>query len=268
MVDTKIEWAEKSWNPYTGCSKISEGCLNCYAERMARRLAGRYGYPKESPFQVTWHPERLIEPFKWRKSRRIFVCSMGDLFHYFVTEQGQQIVMNTIFGCPHHIFMCLTKRPENAWLYFKNNPIPKNLWFGVSVENQKRADDRIPILLQIPAKVRFVSIEPMLGPVDLGQYLYPYKTLVNGKSLGSKLHWVILGGETGPGARPRHPDWPRKVRDDCQEAGVPFFFKRWGDCPYPQNTDISDWVDAGYDPYDKKAGGRLLDGRLWEQWPE
>jgi len=257
MSDTKIEWAEKSWNPITGCSAISEGCTHCWARRMAKRLAGRYGYPKDDPFRVTMH-DKLWEPKHWKKPRRVFVCSMGDLFHDDVSGYVIHCIFKIIKWNRDHTFIFLTKRPERMRRIWMNidGPSPDNAWLGVSVENQKRADERIPILLQIPAKVRFVSIEPMLGSVDLYQWIHD-----------DVLQWVILGGETGPGARPMHPDWARSVRDQCQEAGVPFFFKTWGDLRFTKPTDISGWVDASYDPYDKR-GGRELDGRLWEEWPE
>ena len=261
MSDTKIEWAEKSWNPITGCSAISEGCTHCWARRMAKRLAGRYGYPKDDPFRVTFHFEKLDEPRKWRKPRRIFICSMGDLFHDDVQIYMLLQIFSIMQDLKEHTFLALTKRPENMLKWIKTCSCPNNLWLGVSVETQKRADERIPILLQIPAKVRFVSIEPMLGPVDL------FNTIQSFRQRWTDLSWVILGGETGPGARPMQPDWARSVRDQCQEAGVPFFFKTWGDLRFTKPTDISGWVDASYDPYDKR-GGRELDGRLWEEWPE
>ena len=258
MGSTKIEWATKSWNPVTGCSPISEGCAHCYAARMANRLRGRCGYPKDEPFQVTIHEDRLEDPMRWKKPQRIFVGSMTDLFlkepnfdsvrdHY-----GRFIppIFDVIDQCPHHTFMFLTKRPSHmaqvlcgewscdaygdSWHFREGKPMA-NVWIGVTCENQARADERIPILLQIPAAKRFVSLEPMLGEVDLREYVWerpirPSVGLMEERLVyRPSLDWVILGGETGPGARPMHPDWVRSVRDQCQAAGVPFFFKQWGE---------------------------------------
>lgn len=261
---TKIEWAEETWNPVTGCSPISEGCRNCYAARMAKRLAGRCGYPEGEPFRVTLHPDKLDQPMRWKKPRMIFVCSMGDLFHEDVPTTFIDQVLEIIASCPQHTFIALTKRPENLehkiYGITPDNPyrllgggdyLP-NLWLGVTAENQQRADERIPVLLQIPAAVRFVSVEPMLGPVDLtkislgpnGHGLTFYHNSLNGWSTGynaethkqkvsrndqfSRLDWVICGGESGPGARPMHPDWVRSIRDQCRDAGVAFYMKQMG----------------------------------------
>lgn len=271
MGKSKIEWCDTVWNPITGCSPVSEGCLNCWAKRMARRLAGRYGYP-ESPneFDVTWHPDRMQQVYTWRKPRRVFVCSMSDLFHADVPK----LAMNRVFWnmkSPqnrHHTFMVLTKRPKRmaervaeAVEWEEWGAGPDNIELGVTIENQKRADERISILLQIPAAVRFVSIEPMLGPVGLGNIQLDSQTRYNalegcgttsrgvGGQMspnvhGSSLDWVVVGAETGPGARPMDPDWARGVRDQCVEAGVPFFYKRGSN------------------------GSRLLDGRMWEEYPK
>lgn len=187
MAETKIEWADVVWNPITGCTPISEGCQNCYARRIAYRLKGRFGYPENDPFRVTFHGERLEEPLKWKKSRRIFVCSMGDLFHENIPFEWINDIFGIIMMVPQHVFMLLTKRPERALEYHQyseyeftdgsgkletsNWEWPVNIWLGVTAENQKRADERIPVLLQIPASERFVSIEPMLGPIDLLNYL-------------------------------------------------------------------------------------------------
>jgi len=184
MSDTKIEWATKSWNPVTGCTPISEGCKNCYAKRMSKRMRGRYGYPADDPFRVSLHINKLDEPSTWVKPQKVFVCSMGDLFHKDVPIKFFSDIMDTIIQNQKHTFMLLTKRPERMlelledraedwklalpWQY--KIPI-HNLWLGVTAENQRTADERIPILLQIPAAKRFVSVEPMLGPVDIRQYL-------------------------------------------------------------------------------------------------
>lgn len=172
---TKIEWAQETWNPITGCTPVSEGCQHCYARRMATRLRGRCGYPADDPFRVTFHPDRLGQPLKWKKPRMIFVCSMGDLFHDLPPPEGSWPIVDRILrvcnDCPQHIFLLLTKRIEHAWYYFRSpvyngnysrsELLGKNIWLGVTAENQQRADERIPILLQIPAAVRFVSVEPM-----------------------------------------------------------------------------------------------------------
>ncbi|MDH5477805.1 MAG: phage Gp37/Gp68 family protein [Nitrospinota bacterium] len=250
MSKTKIEWADRVWNPVTGCTKISPGCKNCYAERMSRRL-GKIkgsGYPPADPFAVTIHPDRLEEPLKWRKPSRVFVCSMGDLFHEKVPRDFIHRVIYIPRVFPQHTFMFLTKRPQRMRevllspirymlpLHYKEGFPLLNVWLGVSIEDQTTADDRIPWLLHTPAAKRFVSFEPALEPVDMTPYL-------------SELDWVIMGGESGPGARPMHPDWARKVRDDCKETGAPFFFKQWGG-------------------WNKKTGGHLVDGVEHLEFPE
>lgn len=290
-MSTKIEWCQETWNPITGCSKISEGCKNCYAERMSKRLAGRYGYPKHNPFAVTFHPDRLDQPLKWKKPKRIFVCSMGDLFHEKVSEydilaiwqrMGEFHDLNgqiaPVEKRPGHTYLVLTKRPERA-LDFLSRRYPKgfersNVWIGVTCENQQAADERIPILLQIPAAVRFVSCEPLLGEIDFSHL----------PESGAELDWVITGGESGPGARPMHPDWARSIRGQCQAAGVPFFFKQWGAWTgakgwYLQDNmascksmivdkDIEDKIGISMGRVGKKKAGRILDGRTWGEYPQ
>ena len=264
---TPISWTEKTWNPISGCTPISEGCANCYAKRMAQRLRGRCGYPEDDPFRVTFHPDRLEQPLKLKKPSRIFVCSMGDLFHDDV-DCSIVDIFDVMSATPQHTYMLLTKRPERMRSLFRLNgpllgsePLP-NVWLGVTAENQARADERIPILLQIPAAVRFVSVEPMLGPVDIYRWLRCHICSNNGSYYNpnsdeveecpicssedpSLLDWVICGGETGPGARPMHPDWVRLLRDQCQAAGVPFLFKQWG----------------------ARTTGRILDGEIWDEYP-
>lgn len=257
MGKTKIEWADRVWNPVTGCTKISPGCQNCYAERMAKRLRGRCGYPADDPFRVTLRPERLEEPLRWRKPGMIFVCSMGDLFHDDVPFDFIDRVFKRINGSPQHDFLILTKRPERMREYFARSmkflcaacqgtgcsycldhgyqnwemkPY-SNVWLGVTAENQEMADERIPILLQIPAAVRFVSVEPMLGDINIAGYLgwNGLRRMGDGllyRWVAPKIDWVICGSETGPHARPAHPDWVRNLRDQCQAAGVPFFLKQ------------------------------------------
>jgi protein gp37 len=280
---TKIEWAEESWNPVTGCTKISEGCIHCYAERMAKRLAGRAGYPADNPFQVTLHPDKLAQPLHWRKPRRVFVCSMGDLFHDAVPYEAIDDVMRIIGRCyienRGHTFMILTKRPQRMRHYFtkgmfmlhdrkgqsahggwadwdKDTPW-SNLWLGVTAENQQRANERIPILLDTLAAVRFVSAEPLLEEMYLCEWFpeYDYRPTYTYyqkayPGIGDKpikirdgLDWVIAGAETGPGARHMDYDWARSLRDQCDAYGVPFFFKK------------------------DSHGSHLLGGRLYEEYP-
>ena len=228
---TKIEWCDETWNPITGCSKVSEACENCYAERMANRLKGRYGYPADKPFRLTAHPERLKDPEKWKKPRRIFVCSMGDIFHEDVKPEWKQDVWDVMNYNPHHTFILLTKRPQNApthetWWF-------DNIWLGVTAENQKRADERMPTLLQIPAAVRFVSVEPMLEPIDFNA-IPPFDLLPNNEDevthydapWDEYLDWVICGAETGPKARVMESEWAEDLYHQCDNAGVPFFFKK------------------------------------------
>ena len=315
-MSTKIEWATDSWNPVTGCTPISEGCAHCYARRMAQRLKGRYGYPQDDPFRVTFHPDKLDHPLKWKKPRRILVPSMGDLFHDdlrcstgFDTDFDQVWkVFEIMIASPHHTFFPLTKRPKNMLQFYQtwihrtdkiDHIIP-----GISAENQQRYDERWPILAQIPAAKWFFSLEPLLGPIDrlYSEYcmdcktplthIGPYKTTMarhlheNSGNFRALIRpdWVIVGGETGPGARPMHPDWVRSIRDQCQESGIPFFFKGWGDWePTNQNWgNVGVWVnDVFYyktppPEYNgqymikvgKKKSGHLLDGREWNEFPE
>lgn len=295
MGSTKIEWADTVWNPVTGCSKVSEGCRNCYAERMAKRLAGRCGYPADEPFSVRPHTERFDEPLHWRKPRRVFVCSMGDLFHNDVPLWHIDRIFQMMSECQKHTFMVLTKRPHKMqWVLeetehgrrIKARWALPNVGLGVSVEDQPTADLRIPILLDTPAAWRFVSYEPALGPVDFSQWVFSAEVIRRYDEVIARfvmkfpppgpigrpvrLDWVIAGGETGPGARPAHPDWFRSVRDQCQAAGVPFFFKQWGDATkfYGQPN-----VDTGMIPYWEGRDAttrnrRLLDGRRWDEFPE
>lgn len=268
MVNTKIEWTDCVWNPTTGCSKISPGCENCYAERMARRLAGRCGYPADNPFAVTLHRNRLCKPLRWKKPRVVFVNSMGDLFHPDVPDSFVERVLFYIWWARQHKFIVLTKRPERianrgmcsncGYLAPIGNDIecpnckttekymqeegfgnrkrdlPKNLWIGVSVENQQSANERLPILLQTLTAVRLVSVEPMLGPVDLSEWLNEEKPALHGINtkpyrvarLRGSISWVICGSEAGPGARPMKEEWAESLRDQCISANVPFFYKQ------------------------------------------
>lgn len=240
MANTKIEWANKVWNPVTGCTPVSAGCANCYAKAMHKRLEHIKGsgyLDGKKHFSVRLHPDRLNEPLKWKKPQRIFVCSMGDLFHEDVPSLFVDRVRATIRNSRQHLFLMLTKRPASMCDYFSPMGALYNLHVGVSVEDQPTTDERMLLFLQTPAVKRFVSYEPALGPVDFSPYL-------------SRLDWVIMGGESGPGARPMHPDWARSVRDQCKAAGVPFFLKQNGE--WLLSLD----VPSGYaDTYSSKTRG-------------
>ena len=229
VMATKIEWTDEVWNPVTGCSKISEGCQNCYAERMAKRFWGR-------PFsEIICQEHRLKKPYQWKKPRRIFVNSMGDLFHDDVPFGFIDKVFGKMAVCEHHLFMILTKRPKRMKEYIDKllcNQILgafPNVWLGVTAENQEHADKRIPILLETHAALRFVSCEPMLGQVDLN--FDAINDLGRWDSVGRELplrriDWVICGAETGSRVREMSPEWARSLRDQCEEAEVPFFMKK------------------------------------------
>ena len=224
---SSIGWCDVTWNPITGCSPISEACQHCYAKRMAYRLRGRFGYPKDEPFKVTFHPDKLKQPLKRKKPSKIFVCSMGDLFHEDVQDVWLDKFLVAITNCPQHTFMVLTKRPQIAYKKFVLHRISKhnypNLWLGVTVENQKRADERIPLLLQIPAKIRFISIEPILGPINIEQSIYKACRLPESEGWG--IDWLILGAETGPQKREPKPEWIKGIVKQCHIAKIPIFMK-------------------------------------------
>lgn len=245
---TAIEWTDATWNPVTGCTKVSEGCAHCYAETWAGRHLGEFSKDKARKFtDVRTHADKLTLPLSWSKPRRIFVNSMSDLFHRDVPDAFIRQVFEVMASAHRHTFQILTKRPErmNRFLSdLKVAPLP-HVWLGTSVEDQRAADDRVPQLVGTPARVRFLSCEPLLGPVDLSPWF--------GGLCG--IDWVIVGGESGPKARPMHPQWARALRDQCASAGVAFFFKQWGDnMPMEHRGGVS-WVRVG-----KKAAGRLLDG--------
>jgi protein gp37 len=251
---TEIEWTEETWNPVTGCTRVSAGCLHCYIERtppmrMSHRRFDGPGIGATLPVQL--HPERLDQPLHWRKPRRVFVNSMSDLFHDAVHEEFIARVWATMAATPQHTYQILTKRPARMrgllrGLYGGDWPLP-NVWLGVSAENQETADLRIPKLLETPAAVRFVSAEPLLGSIDLSAWLAGHCTCsgagarvplppVDGVHWSgcpalrrAGLDWLIVGGESGPGARPMHPWWARTLRDQCYAGGVPYFFKQWGE---------------------------------------
>lgn len=316
---TAIEWTDSTWTPIRArcweiqddgsgkerigwhCEHVSEGCRNCYAEGINRRLGtgydykpgnlrgkpGYYGGGIERP-EIFLDEKMLLAPLKWKKPRMIFVCSMTDLFADFVTDEMILRILDVIRrtswdggsncgkinnGAGEHTYQVLTKRSGRMAAFMKrlrwrrdpdgggtmyladdNQPalVMKNLWLGVSAEDQKTADERIPDLLQTPAAVRFVSLEPLLGAITLPlRYGFPDHIDRNGNGHWSppQLDWIIVGGESGPHGRPMHPDWPRAIRDQCVAAGTAFFFKQWG----------------GKTP---KSAGRLLDGKVWDQMPE
>ena len=232
--NSAIEWTDSTWNPVTGCTKVSPGCKHCYAETFAERWRGTAGHPYEQGFDLRLWPDRLRLPLSWKKPRMIFVNSMSDLFHERVPLVFIESVFRTMEEASWHTFQVLTKRskrlrdlaPELKW--------PRNVWVGVSVETADylwRADD----LRTVPAAIRFLSIEPLLGPLG------PFNI--------SGIDWVIAGGESGPGARPMAAAWVREIREQCGKAGVPFFFKQWGGVQ-------------------KKKNGRELDGRTWDELPK
>ncbi len=348
---TAIEWTDATWNPVTGCTKVSAGCKHCYAERKWPRLAGnpKTVYYGRQFADVLTHGDRLDQPIRWTKPRMIFVNSMSDLFHEAVPDDFIDSVFGVMWAClwgrnekPGHVFQVLTKRagrmrdyllqdrreywaraavnygggidPDLIWdqVMGADGPHPR-IWIGVSVEDQKSAEERIPTLLEMPAAVRWISAEPLQGPVNLTAILPEYPERLDAlegrlycdepHTAGSyeevpRLDWVVVGGESGPKARPMHPDWARSLRDQCNAAGVPFLFKQWGEfaTEYQSGRDINfcydrsttgGWIEMdgtyslgdGAAPSDpmtaehvfrigKKAAGRLLDGREWNQYPE
>ena len=233
MAASKIEWTDATWNPVTGCSKVSPGCKRCYAERLSKRLKATGMAKYRNGFAVTLHPDTLDIPLRWRKPRSIFVNSMSDLFHAEVPDEFIAAVFDVMDRAHWHRYQVLTKRPErvaslDSWL-----PWPAQIWQGVSVENADYAH-RIDLLRATSAAVKFLSLEPLLGPL-------PNLNLAG-------IDWVIVGGESGPGARPMQPDWARDIRDQCQAADIAFHFKQWGGVF-------------------KKRNGRVLDGRTWDEMP-
>jgi protein gp37 len=313
MTDTKIQWTEKVWNPIRGCSRISEGCRNCYAERMAARFAkpgepfhgfadpsrSRMLGPSKWTGRVELIPDKLDEPLRWRKPARVFVNSMSDLFHESLSFEDIAAVYGAMTMAQQHTFQVLTKRPRrrlefHAWREARREdtdsldfnaalaceiprwPLP-NVWEGVSVEDQKTADERIPLLLQTPAAVSFISLEPMLGPVDVSRFMWPvhdvwpaeYRSPQEARAAGATvtrhrqalvlsgrrfLDWVIVGGESGPGARPCDVAWIRSVVRQCREAGVPCFTKQWGSRPTEDGRPIRLKSPKGGDPEEWGAG--------------
>jgi len=233
MNRSKIEWTESTWNPVTGCTKISEGCAHCYAERMALRLKAMGQKNYVNGFKVTMHPDTLHVPLLWKKPQNIFVNSMSDLFHEDIPLDFIQDVFETMKKAHWHRFQILTKRAERLLELSGNLPWAENIWMGVTVESHQYKY-RIDYLRNIPAHVKFLSLEPLL--TSLGQLNL------------NDIDWVIVGGESGPQSRPIHIDWVREIRDQCLGKSVPFFFKQWGGVQ-------------------KKKNGRILDEILWDEMP-
>lgn len=241
MSESSIEWTEHTWNPVTGCTKVSPGCKHCYAETMARRLQAMRAPGYEQGFEVALHPGRFEQPLSRKRGTTYFVNSMSDLFHEQIPDAFLDQVFDVISRTPQHTYQILTKRSERLPSYFANRPCPKNVWLGVSVEDKKYGVPRIDHLRQVSARIRFLSVEPLLeniGKVDL-----------------TGIHWVIVGGESGPKARPMKPSWVDAVRNQCEAQHVAFFFKQWGG-----------WGADGV-RRNKKANGRLLNGKTWDAYP-
>lgn len=239
---SSIEWTEQTWNPTTGCTKISPGCKHCYAETMAHRLhaMGASGY--EQCFALSLHPERLSQPLKRKKPTTYFVNSMSDLFHEDIPDNFLDQVMDVIRQTPQHTYQILTKRADRLPLYFNKRACPRNIWLGVSVEDQHYGLPRIDYLRQVDAHIRFLSIEPLLedlGSIDL-----------------EGIHWVIVGGESGHKARPMRSEWVENIQHQAEDADVAFFFKQWG-------TWGADGVKRR-----KKANGRTFKGKTWNDTPD
>jgi protein gp37 len=233
MRTSKIEWTETTWNPTTGCNRISSGCLNCYAERMSARLQAMGVEKYKDGFELRIHPEILDEPYTWRKPRTVFVNSMSDLFHENMSLDFIKKIFKVMNDNPIHTFQVLTKRAEILLKYSTELNWTKNIWIGVTVENQDNIS-RVDYLRKVKANVRFLSIEPLIGEI-------------NNLNL-KKIDWVIVGGESGHGARPMKEDWVINLKEQCLNQNTPFFFKQWGGV-------------------NKKKNGRLLDGKTWDEMP-
>jgi protein gp37 len=230
---SSIEWTEATWNPVTGCSKVSQGCKHCYAARMAKRLQAMGNSRYANGFNVTLHRDLIEAPYSWRKPRKVFVNSMSDLFHEDVPFEFIEKVFTTMADTPQHTYQILTKRTERLSILAESLNWSENIWIGTSVENEAVLN-RITNLRKVPAKIRFLSCEPLIGPLD--------KINLDG------IHWVIVGGESGPGARPMEADWVRSIRDQCKAQEVAFFFKQWGGVQ-------------------KHRYGRVLDNEVYDEYP-
>ncbi|MGM0587377.1 MAG: DUF5131 family protein [Bacteroidota bacterium] len=234
MAKSGIEWTEMTWNPTTGCDKVSQGCKNCYAEIMSKRLLAMGVKKYRNGFDLTIHPDTLTKPYEWKKPRMVFVNSMSDLFHEKVPLDFIKQVFEVMNDCRHHTFQLLTKRPERLLEIHKELTWTNNIWMGTSVENQK-VTDRIDLLRPTNAFIKFLSLEPLLGPL-------PDLDLEN-------IDWVIVGGESGHGSRPIKKEWVLEIKDQCQKENVAFFFKQWGG-------------------FNKKKNGRELNGTTYDEMPE
>lgn len=307
--NSAIEWTNATWNPLAGCTPVSEGCRNCYAASMALRLEamGQAKYAGTAKRvgdgravftgQINLDEAALDIPRRWRKGRRIFVNSMSDLFHEAVPPGFIYRVFQVMAETPQHTYQLLTKRPENIMPTLKlygiggatahGRPWPANVWIGTSVEHQRAADERIPHLLQVPAVVRFLSCEPLIGLVNLTPWLtccpscgaprkYVSCTYCEACPDVRGVSWIIAGGESGPQARPMHPAWARSLRDQATAAGIAFHFKQWGEhSPYyeavePATGDLvmREYAQGAVRRIGKRAAGRLLDGRTWDEFPQ
>ncbi|MER8427778.1 phage Gp37/Gp68 family protein [Mesorhizobium sp. M1403] len=327
---SSIEWTDATWNPITGCSIVSPGCVHCYAMKLAgtrlKHIDSRKGLTRDTVIGPIWtgevrlNKQWLHQPIAWKKPRKIFVCAHGDLFAENVPDDWIDMVFAVMALSPRHTFQVLTKRAKRMREYLdaRGEPVAKrisrlapnslvrlplpNVWLGVSAERQKEADERVPDLLATPAAIRFVSAEPLLGSIDF-RYLQPGDPPVEIDALNgthgvlrphggrsARLDWVIVGGESGTGARPMHPAWARSIRDQCAVAGVPFFFKQWGAwretdwqlCAHPMPAGTIApakpyWMGAGYgldrpsmslEQVGKKVAGRLLDGVEHNEMPK
>lgn len=236
--NTSIEWTNATWNPVTGCTKISAGCDNCYAERFSERFRNVDGHPFQQGFDLTLKPERIAQPLSWKKPKMVFVNSMSDLFHKDISEDFIASVFETMEKADWHIFQVLTKRSSLMKKFvnsrYKGGQAPEHIWLGTSIEDGSKAS-RISHMQKMNAKIKFLSIEPLIGPPGILDL--------------KEIQWVIVGGESGPRCRPMEVEWARSVRDQCLKQKVPFFFKQWG----------------GLRP---KSGGRDLDGKEWSQFPK
>jgi protein gp37 len=246
---TTIEWTNTTWNPVTGCSKVSQGCKNCYAERMARRLQGMGLRQYRDGFKVTLKPDVLKEPMHWMKPRVVFVNSMSDLFHEWVPDEYIRRVFDVMMATPQHTYQVLTKRHGRLASLAPSLLWPKNVWMGVSVENQQTTV-RIASLISTPAKLKFLSIEPLIGPIS-------YLPLIG-------INWVIVGGESGPGARPLRKEWVEQIQVACSKKYIPFFFKQWGRPEF--NANSNDPTIAKSHPKHAK-GGCQLNGKIYRSLP-
>ncbi|WP_417821274.1 phage Gp37/Gp68 family protein [Terasakiella sp.] len=304
---SKIEWTDKTWNPIAGCAVVSEGCKNCYAINQAMRNAAmgcdKYvGTTRKSGTKHVWtgkinfDEKALLAPLKRKTPTRYFVNSMSDLFHENVPDEWIDKIFAVMALCPQHTFQVLTKRPERMREFYQNPArddlitwaqaeftkrfqsqtvsLP-NVWLGVSIEDQATANERIPLLLDTPAAVRWVSAEPLLGPVIFGSVDIHGIGKVYREKVIDHLDWVVVGGESGPGARPMHPEWADELRGQCEMSGVPFLFKQWGEwAPYDRGQiDQGALVSYGatWRPLikiGKKLAGRLMHGKTFDQYPE